>query len=659
MYLNAIFLPLIGCLVAGFWGKSLGYRGSCIVSTACCGLSGLISLYILYEVGFNSSKCVIFVTSWLDADLFKSEWGFLFDTLCAVILVVVSCISFFIHLYSIEYIKSDPHLPRFISYLSLFTFFILILVSADNFLVIFLGWEGIGLASYLLINFWFTRIQANKAGIKAILVNRIGDVALVLAILTIYLNFETIQYSAVFSLSPALVKQKIHFGFKYVNIVNLIGFLLLIGACGKSAQFGLHTWLPDAIEGPTPVSALIHAATLVTGGVFLLARCSPLLEYANCALCIITIVGGITAFFAGTVGLVQNDVKKVIAYSTCSQLGYIIFACGCSQYSIGIYHLANHAFFKALLFLGAGSLIHGLSDEQDIRKIGGLRQLLPFTYVIISIGSFSLIGFPFITGFYSKDSILEAAYAKYSLSGHFAFYIGSFAAFLTGFYSLRLLCLCFLGKPNGYRPVIVNAHESSILITLPLGALAIPSIFIGYLLKDAFIGVGSPFWANAIFTHPYHILDAEFLPTTIKLFPLALSLLGGMSAYYLYTYKQISLYSLKTSNIGIKVYTFLNRKWYFDKLYNTFISQFVLKISYHITYKTTDRGILENYGPYGLSKLLEYIAKQVQVLQQKGNFYQIAVTIIGGLFLILLCFIFIQDFFLCFGCFVLFFLWIE
>jgi len=659
MYLNAIFLPLIGSIIAGFWGKSLGYKGSCIVSTVCCGLSGVLSLYIFYEVGLNSSKCVIFLKSWLEADLFKSQWGFLFDTLTAVMLIVVTSIAFFVHLYSIEYIKTDPHLPRFISYLSLFTFFILMLVSADNFLVMFLGWEGIGLASYLLINFWFTRIQANKAGIKAILINRIGDVALVFAILAIYLNFETIQYSAVFSISPALISQKIYVGFKYINTLNLIGFLLLIGACGKSAQIGLHTWLPDAIEGPTPVSALIHAATLVTGGVFLLARCSPLLEYAKCALCIITIVGGVTAFFAGTIGLVQNDVKRVIAYSTCSQLGYIIFACGCSQYNIGIFHLTNHAFFKALLFLGAGSLIHGLSDEQDIRKMGGLRRLLPFTYVIISIGSFSLMGFPFITGFYSKDSILEAAYAKYSLTGHFAFYIGSFAAFLTGFYSLRLLSLCFLSKPNGYRPIISNAHESSILITLPLGLLAIPSIFLGYLFKDIFIGLGTPFWANAIFTHPYHVLDSEFVPTKVKLFPLILSLLGGISAYYIYLYKPISLYSLKTSDIGIKVYTFLNRKWFFDKLYNTFISQFVLKISYHITYKTIDRGVLELYGPYGISILLSNLSKQIHSLQKKGNFYQIAVTIIGGLFLIIVCFLFLQNFFICFGCIVLLFVWID
>lgn len=659
MYLNAIFLPLIGSIISGFGGKLLGYRGSCLISTICCGLSGLISFLIFYEVGLNSSKCVIFLGSWLEADLFKSEWGFLFDILTAVILVVVTSISFCVHLYSVEYIKTDPHLPRFISYLSLFTFFILILVSADNFLVIFLGWEGIGLASYLLINFWFTRIQANKAAIKAIVINRVGDVALVLAILTIYLSFETIQYSAVFSIGPALVKQKIYVGFKYINIVNLIGFLLLIGACGKSAQIGLHTWLPDAIEGPTPVSALIHAATLVTGGVFLLARCSPLLEYAKCALCIITIVGGTTAFFAGTIGLVQNDVKRVIAYSTCSQLGYIIFACGCSQYNIGIFHLTNHAFFKALLFLGAGSLIHGLSDEQDIRKIGGLRQLLPFTYVIISIGSFSLIGLPFITGFYSKDAILEAAYAKYSITGHFAYYIGSFAAFLTGFYSLRLLSLCFLSKPNGYRPVIANAHESSIFITLPLGLLAIPSIFLGYLFKDIFIGLGSPFWANAIFTHPYHILDSEFVPTKVKLFPLILSLLGGISAYYIYIYNPISLYSLKTSNIGIKIYTFLNRKWFFDKLYNIFIAQFVLKVSYQITYKTIDRGLLENYGPYGISILLLNLSKQVHFLQKQGNFYQIAVTIIGGLALILICVVFIQNFFLCLICIILLFVNIE
>jgi NADH-ubiquinone oxidoreductase chain 5 len=351
---------------------------------------------------------------------------------------------------------------------------------------------------------------------------------------------------------------------------------------------------------------------------------------------VVAIVGGITAFFAATTGLVQNDLKRVIAYSTCSQLGYIIFACGLSQYGVGIFHLANHAFFKALLFLGAGSVIHGICDEQDIRKIGGLRRLLPFTYAIITIGSFSLIGLPFLTGFYSKDAILEVAYAKYSNAGHFAYYLGSCGAFFTAFYSIRLVYLCFLSSPNGYRPIIVNAHESSILISLPLGVLAIPSIFLGYIIKDVFIGLGSPFWANAIFTLPFNSLDAEFLPSLIKLFPVILSLTGGVLALYLYTYKSLDLFNLKFSQYGRSLYTFLNRKWFFDKVYNEFISQFLLNLAYHTTYKVVDRGIIETIGPYGLSRFLKALNNALHKLQS-GAFYHLALSILGGLILILGC----------------------
>lgn len=634
MYLNIIFLPLCGSIFAGLGGRWLGSKGSCIVSTTCLALSGLLSLCAFYEVGLYGGKCAFTLIPWINADLFNVSWGFLFDTLTVTMLVVVTFISFFVHLYSIEYIGNDPHLSRFISYLSLFTFFMLILVSADNFLQMFVGWEGVGLCSYLLINFWFTRIQANKAAIKAILVNRVGDFGLALGIFTVFISFDSIDYSVVFACAPALKGQTFYFGGFYFDTLNLIGVLLFVGAVGKSAQLGLHTWLPDAIEGPTPVSALIHAATIVTAGVFLLGRCSPLFEYAQGALYIVSIVGGITAFFAATTGLVQNDLKRVIAYSTCSQLGYIIFACGCSQYSVGVFHLANHAFFKALLFLGAGSVIHGLCDEQDIRKIGGLRRLLPFTYAIITVGSFSLMGLPFLTGFYSKDAILEVAYAKYSYSGHFAYILGSCGAFFTAFYSIRLVYLCFLSSPNGYRPVIVNAHESSILISLPLGVLAIPSIFLGYIIKDVFIGLGSPFWANAIFMLPSNSLDAEFLPSFIKLLPVFLSVFGGVCAIYFYTYKSYDLYKLKISSYGRPLYTFLNRKWFFDKVINEFISQFVLNLSYHTTYKVVDRGLIETCGPAGLSKVLKALTNSLHSLQS-GSFYHLALSIIGGLVLII------------------------
>lgn len=634
MYLNIIFLPLCGSIFAGLGGRWLGSKGSCILTTTCLGLSCLLSLLAFYEVGLYGSKCLLSLIPWINADLFNVSWGFLFDTLTVTLLVVVSSISFFVHLYSIEYIGNDPHLSRFISYLSLFTFFIMILVSGDNFLQIFVGWEGVGLCSYLLINFWYTRIQANKAAIKAILVNRLGDFGLALGIITVFISFDSIDYSVVFALAPYLKGQSFYINGIYFDALNLICVLLFVGALGKSAQLGLHTWLPDAIEGPTPVSALIHAATIVTAGVFLLGRCSPLYEYAIQALSLVTIFGGITAFFAATTGLVINDLKRVIAYSTCSQLGYIIFACGLSQYGVGVFHLANHAFFKALLFLGAGSVIHGICDEQDIRKIGGLRRLLPFTYAIISIGSFSLIGLPFLTGFYSKDAILEVAYAKYSNPGHFAYYLGCSGAFFTAFYSIRLVYLCFLSSPNGYRPIIVISHESSILISLPLGLLAIPSIFLGYIIKDVFIGLGSPFWANAIFTLPSNSLDPEFLPSFIKLFPVILSIIGGFFALYYYNYKSNILFNYKVSIYGRCLYTFLNRKWFFDKVYNELIVQLFLNSAYITTYKIVDRGIIETLGPYGLYKLYKaYNYAYIRLIS--GTFYNLALFIYGGLVLII------------------------
>ena len=421
------------------------------------------------------------------------------------------------------------------------------------------------------------------------------------------------------------------------DTLNTIGLLLFVGAVGKSAQLGLHTWLPDAMEGPTPVSALIHAATLVTAGVFLMARCSPLLEYANGALSIIALFGAATAFFAATTGLLQNDLKRVIAYSTCSQLGYMVFACGLSNYSVGVFHLANHAFFKALLFLSAGSVIHGISDEQDMRKMGGLRKLMPFTYSMILIGSLSLMGMPFLTGFYSKDVILEIAYAKYTVPGHFAFWLGSFAAFFTAFYSMRLAFLTFLSEPNGYKPIITNAHDATLRMALPLGILAIPSIFIGFLGKDMIIGLGSDFWSNAIFVHPANLnsIDAEFIPHTIKLLPVALSLLGAGLSYFLYSYNSFFLYSFATSHFGKKLYTFFNRKWFFDKIYNEFVVQNLLFFGFHISYKVIDRGIIEIFGPRGVSN---FVITNANLLRnfQTGFIYHYALFIfIGAGFLIL------------------------
>jgi NADH-ubiquinone oxidoreductase chain 5 len=422
-----------------------------------------------------------------------------------------------------------------------------------------------------------------------------------------------------------------------VHLLTLVGILLFIGAVGKSAQLGLHTWLPDAMEGPTPVSALIHAATMVTAGVFLLGRCSPIFEYAPNALFVVTILGAMTAFLAATTGLLQNDLKRVIAYSTCSQLGYMIFACGVSNYSVGIFHLANHAFFKALLFLGAGSVIHAVADEQDMRRMGGLKRLVPFTFALMSIGSFALMGFPFLTGFYSKDVILEVAFAKYSTTGHFAYWLGAMAAFFTAFYSMRLAFLTFLSEPNGYKPVLIGAHDAPIRMALPLLILSIPSIFIGYLSRDLFIGLGSGFWNNALFVLPQNLnaIDAEFIPHFFKLLPVALSLTGASLALYLYTFLSKDLYLLKTSIVGRKLYNFLNRKWFFDKVYNEFISQSALSFGYFVSYKSIDRGIIEMLGPWGLSKT---VLSQTSILSrlQTGLVYDYSLWMFFGVLLMVL-----------------------
>ena len=631
MYLNIVLLPLFSGLTAGFFGRKIGPYGAGILTTSCIAMTCVMSLIAFYEVGLQGSPCYIDLMSWIDSELFTISWGFLFDSLTAVMLVVVTFISTLVHLYSTEYMSHDPHLPRFMCYLSLFTFFMLILVTADNFIQMFVGWEGVGLCSYLLINFWFTRIQANKAAIKAMLVNRIGDFGLALGIFTVYYVFNSVNYVTVFSLVPSFVDSTIVFFNTEIHCLTLIGVLLFVGAVGKSAQLGLHTWLPDAMEGPTPVSALIHAATMVTAGVFLLGRCSPIFEYAPNALVVVTVVGAMTCFFAASVGLVQNDLKRVIAYSTCSQLGYMVFACGLSNYSVGVFHLANHAFFKALLFLGAGSVIHAVSDEQDMRKMGGLKKLLPFTYGMMLIGSLSLMGMPFLTGFYSKDVILEVAYAKYSLPGHFAYWLGSMGAFFTAFYSIRLLYLTFLSECNAYRPVFLNVHDAPIRMGLPLAILAVPSIFIGYLTRDMIIGFGTNFWGNALFVYPdnLNLIDSEFIPIHMKLLPVCLSVLGGLSSYFFYRYKMKELYRVKISLLGRSLYKFLNRKWFFDKVYNEFINQPLLGFGYHTSYKAIDRGLIEMLGPFGLSNLVFNCSLLMKKLQSGTTYHYILILLLS------------------------------
>jgi NADH-ubiquinone oxidoreductase chain 5 len=636
MYLLLIILPLFGSITAGFFGRKIGPIGSCLITTSCLFFSFLISIFVFYEVCLSNCCVYINLIPWISSEVLNVDWGFLFDSLTTIMCCVVSFVSFLVHLYSTEYMFFDPHLSRFMSYLSLFTFFMLILITADNFVQMFIGWEGVGLCSYLLINFWFTRIQANKAAIKAMVLNRIGDFGLLLGILIIFINYKAVDYSTVFAITPFFNNIKFNFLSFNLDLLSLICIFLFVGAIGKSAQLGLHTWLPDAMEGPTPVSALIHAATMVTAGVFLIARSSPIFEFCENILEFITFLGASTAFFAATVGLLQNDLKRVIAYSTCSQLGYMIFACGLSNYSVGVFHLANHAFFKALLFLGAGSVIHAVLDEQDMRKMGGLKKLVPFTFSTMTIGSLALIGFPFLTGFYSKDLILEVAYGKYSNVGHLSYYLGSFGAFFTAFYSTRLVYLTFLSKPNGYKSVICFAADSSYQISIALGVLTIPSIFIGFYLKDMVVGLGTDFWGSAIFTKPenFNIFDAEFISLQYKLFPLILSTSGVLSAFILYNFFSTLLFHGKISFLGKKIYNFLNKKWFFDKIYNDCFAQLFFKFGYSTSYKIVDRGIFEIFGPKGLSTIISKKATSLYNLQSGALYHYAFIILIGSLLLL-------------------------
>ena len=626
----------MGSIISGLCGKFITKRGVTFITVFFMILTFLLSLFAFFEVMYCQTICTIELASWIESNLLTIKWGFLFDNLTVTMLFVINSISLLVHIYSINYMGSDPHLCRFMSYLSLFTFFMLMLVTANNFIQIFLGWEGVGLASYLLINFWYTRIQANKAAMKAIVINRIGDLGLSIGIGLIFLTFKSLNFSLIFAIAPLFVTENFFIGGVEINKITLISLFLFVGAVGKSAQIGLHTWLPDAMEGPTPVSALIHAATMVTAGVFVLLRCSPLLEYSEITLMFISFMGGLTAFMAATIGVVQNDLKKVIAYSTCSQLGYMIFAAGLSNYSVSLFHLMNHAFFKALLFLSAGSVIHALADEQDMRKMGGLLKLIPITYVMILIGSLSLMGFPFLTGFYSKDALLELTYGVFKTHGLFSYWLGTISAFFTSFYSIRLLYLTFLNRPNNSLSIIKTIHESSWYLIVPLLILSVGSIFIGYFFKELFLGVNVTTWNQALFYIPenYVNFEAEFLPFYIKLIPVIFSLSGGISAFILYLLFKTSFNSLLSWNYLQFIYHFLNKKWYIDNIYNKIIVKNILDFSYHISFKKIDRGLIEIVGPLGLVRFLQALILKIKTFQT-GLIYNYAFLMLLGIICIL------------------------
>ncbi len=637
MYLILPILPLLGSVFAGLFGRFVGRKGSVVITVTFLIMCFALSCFAFYEVALCGSVCSIKIMDWFSTELFDAEWGLYFDTLTVVMLIVITSVSSLVHIYSVSYMSEDPHLPRFMSYLSIFTFFMLMLVTADNFLQMFFGWEGVGLASYLLINFWFTRLQANKASIKAMLVNRVGDFGLALGIMTCFSVFKSVNFATIFATAPFHANTSILFFNHSFDTLTVIAICLFVGAIGKSAQLGLHTWLPDAMEGPTPVSALIHAATMVTAGVFMIARCSSIFEYSPAALMLVALVGAMTCFFAATTGVVQNDLKRVIAYSTCSQLGYMVFACGISNYSVGVFHLMNHAFFKALLFLGAGSVIHALSNEQDMRKMGGAVQLLPFTYAMMLIGSLSLVGFPFLTGFYSKDVILEVAYAQYTINGNFAYWLGSICVLFTSYYSFRLLFLTFLSPSSlPSKQVSKNVHDAPILMAIPLLLLAFGSIFIGFIGKDMMIGLGTHFWGNSIFVLPSNstLLESEFIPQIVKLLPFAFTM-GGLALAYLINQApqgKIFSYKMKTSRFGVLIYSVLNKRWFFDKVYNDFLSEKLLNFGYLVSFKKLDKGCFEVIGPYGIGLLFSKVTKQVGRLQS-GMIYHYAVIMLLGLIL--------------------------
>nr|ALO20761.1 NADH dehydrogenase subunit 5 [Staurostoma mertensii] len=574
MYISIILLPLISSIICGFFGRKVGYEGVKLVSCGLILLSSFISFFIFSEVIVFKSNLLIPLWTWFDIGRLYNPITLQFDYIVCSMLILVTSVSFFVHLFTTSYMDGDPHLPRFMSYLSLFTFFMVVLVTSNNLVQLFIGWEGVGLCSYLLISFWFTRIQANKAAIKAMVMNKIGDIGVLLGIILIWIYIGSMDYDSIFSFSQYLNQKDV--------CLEWIAFLLLIGVVGKSAQLGLHTWLPDAMEGPTPVSALIHAATMVTAGVFLIIRMSPFFDLTPTVLIVIVFLGSMTAFFTSTIGLTQNDLKKVIAYSTCSQLGYMVMICGFSQYNTGLFHLVNHGFFKALLFLSAGSIIHALSDEQDIRKMGIMRLITPISYACIFIGSISLMGLPFLTGFYSKDLILELIYGEYYLS--YALWLGILAAFMTAFYSFRLIFYTFFNKPQGPINTFHSSHEGSWNLITPLILLLIFSIIVGYSLQFFILKDELPIVITNL---------SKFLPLIVSLSGAILSILLG--------YQLAKWWSLGLKEVSIKFYAFTNGAWYFDNMVNFYVVKPVLKFGLNITYKLIDNQILEFLGPTKVS----------------------------------------------------------
>ena len=626
MEISIIALPLIASIISGLFGKLIGDRNSEIITSLLVSISAILSAIVLYEVIFNNYQDNIIIATWINSGTLDVNWSMKIDPLSAIMLVVVTSVSSLVHIYSIGYMSHDPHKPRFMAYLSLFTFAMLMLVTSDNFIQLFFGWEGVGLCSYFLIGFWFKKDSANTAAIKAFVVNRVGDFGFALGIFLIFYLFGTVNYLEVFELIPTIIEKNLIFLGIEINAIDLICLLLFVGAMGKSAQILLHTWLPDAMEGPTPVSALIHAATMVTAGVFLVVRCSPIYEYSELALNVITIVGMSTAFFAASVALVQTDIKKIIAYSTCSQLGYMFFAAGVGAYNVAMFHLFTHAFFKALLFLGSGSVIHAFKDEQNINNMGGVWKKLPYTYGLMIIGTLALTGFPFLSGFYSKDAIIEFAYLRGNTTGYYAAGIGIFTAFLTSIYSWRLIFKTFHGDYNNRNIKIEETHESPLVMLIPLVLLSIGAIFAGYSFKELFMGYGgvNEFWQDSIFF--LKPLSVEHPPIWFLVLTPILVVSSIPIAYYLFV-KNKNL-PQQIASVNKPLYNFLLNKWYFDELYDALIVNPSKKLGLFL-WKFCDIKLIDRFGPDGISELIKKCSQKASKFQS-GYIYQYAFVMLLG-----------------------------
>ncbi|HWV54900.1 NADH-quinone oxidoreductase subunit L [Pseudorhodoplanes sp.] len=636
MYQAIVFLPLLGALIAGLFGRLIGARPAELVTTLLLFVSAILSWIAFVRVGFGHVDERVVLFTWIQSGDLKVDWALRIDALTAVMLVVVTTVSSLVHLYSIGYMHEDPHRQRFFAYLSLFTFAMLALVTADNLAQLFFGWEGVGLASYLLIGFWYQKPEANAAAIKAFVVNRVGDFGFAIGIFAVFLMTNAIDFDTVFAQAPSLTGKTIDFFGWHADALTLICLFLFMGAMGKSAQFLLHTWLPDAMEGPTPVSALIHAATMVTAGVFMVARLSPLFELAPVALMVVTLVGAITALFAATVGLVQNDIKRIVAYSTCSQLGYMFVAMGVGAYSVGMYHLFTHAFFKALLFLGSGSVIHAMHHEQDIRHMGGLRKKIPQTFWLMVIGTLALTGFPLTAGFFSKDAIIEAAFMGKNPIAPYAFAATVVAACLTSFYSWRLIFKTFFGEPHDHHHYDA-AHESPMVMMVPLYVLGAGSILAGYPFYEYFAGHHVQEFFRQSLAQSQAVIDAiHHVPLWVKLTPFVMMLTGFLVAVQFYL--RDPAMPVRLARDHQVLYRFLLNKWYFDEIYDFIFVRPAKWLGYTL-WKRGDGWLIDGFGPDGVSARVLDVTRNV-VRLQTGYLYHYAFAMLIGAALLITWFMF-------------------